>query len=75
MQRRRLPPVRLMQPIQLQVHKRFGRANSGIELPHPLPLRWRLLLRVILPVIQRIATRIIGRGFRPEHIGTALRIP
>ena len=67
-QRRRLLPVRLMQPIQLLVHKRIGRADSGISLPHPLPLRWLLLLRLILPVVQRLAARLVGRGFRPEHV-------
>jgi 2-polyprenyl-6-methoxyphenol hydroxylase-like FAD-dependent oxidoreductase len=67
-QRRRLPPVRLMQPIQVQLHKRIGRAGSGVNLPHPLPLRWRVFLRIILPVIQRVAARIVGRGFRPEHL-------
>jgi 2-polyprenyl-6-methoxyphenol hydroxylase-like FAD-dependent oxidoreductase len=69
-QRRRLPPVRLMQPIQLQLHKRIGRPGSGVNLPHPLPLRWRVFLRIILPVIQRAAARIVGRGFRPEHVRT-----
>jgi hypothetical protein len=69
-QRRRLPPVRLMQPIQLQLHKRIGRPGSGVNVPHPLPLRWRVFLRIILPVIQRAAARIVGRGFRPEHVRT-----
>ena len=69
-QRRRLPPVRLMQPIQLKLHKRIGRAGSGVNLPHPLPLRWRVFLRIILPIIQRAAARIVGRGFRPEHLRT-----
>ena len=69
-QRRRLPPVRLMQPIQLQLHKRIGRPGSGVNLPHPLPLRWRVFLRIILPVIQRAAARVVGRGFRPEHVRT-----
>ncbi|GAB3040049.1 FAD-dependent oxidoreductase [Parafrigoribacterium mesophilum] len=67
-QARRLPPVRLMQPIQLQLHKRIGRSGSGIKLPHPLPLRWRVFLRIVLPAIQRVAARMVGRGFRPEHL-------
>jgi 2-polyprenyl-6-methoxyphenol hydroxylase-like FAD-dependent oxidoreductase len=71
-QARRQPPVRLMQPIQLLLHKRIGRAGSGVNLPHPLPLRWRVFLRIILPVIRRVAARGVGRGFRPEHVGTDL---
>ncbi|MEO7006532.1 MAG: FAD-dependent oxidoreductase [Terrimesophilobacter sp.] len=69
-QARRLPPVRLMQLIQLQLHKRIGRAGSGVNLPHPLPLRWRAFLRIILPIIRRAAARVVGRGFRPEHVRT-----
>ena len=72
-QRRRMPPVRRMQPIQLQVHKRFGRADSGIDLPHPLPYRWRLVIRLLTPVVQWVAAHLVGRGFRPEHLRPGLR--
>jgi 2-polyprenyl-6-methoxyphenol hydroxylase-like FAD-dependent oxidoreductase len=69
-QRRRLPPVRRMQPIQLRVHARIARAGSGLGLPNPLPRRWRLLLWIALPLVQRIAARLVGRGFRPEHVAS-----
>jgi 2-polyprenyl-6-methoxyphenol hydroxylase-like FAD-dependent oxidoreductase len=72
-QRRRMPPVRRMQPIQLQVHKRFGRADSGIALPHPLPYRWRLVIRLLTPIVQWVAAHLVGRGFRPEHLRPGLR--
>jgi 2-polyprenyl-6-methoxyphenol hydroxylase-like FAD-dependent oxidoreductase len=66
-QRRRLPPVRAMQPLQLAVHRLIG--HRGVSLPNPLPAPARGLLRIALPVVQWIAARLVGRGFRPEHIG------
>lgn len=72
-QRRRLPPVRAMQPIQLQLHKRIANAGPGVNLPHPLPRRIRLVLRLLLPIIRRVAARVVGRGIRPEHLSPQLR--
>ncbi|HEU4806914.1 MAG TPA: FAD-dependent oxidoreductase [Homoserinimonas sp.] len=72
-QRRRLPPVRIMQPIQLQLHKRIARAGPGVNLPNPLPRRVRMVLRLVLPGIRRVAARVVGRGIRPEHISPELR--
>jgi 2-polyprenyl-6-methoxyphenol hydroxylase-like FAD-dependent oxidoreductase len=72
-QRRRLPPVRVMQPIQLQLHKRIANAGPGVNLPHPLPRRVRLVLRLLLPIIRRVAARVVGRGIRPEHLSPQLQ--
>jgi 2-polyprenyl-6-methoxyphenol hydroxylase-like FAD-dependent oxidoreductase len=72
-QRRRLPAVRIMQPIQLQLHKRIANAGPGVNLPNPLPRRIRLVLRLALPIIRRVAARVVGRGIRPEHISPELR--
>lgn len=68
-QRRRLPPVRAMQKVQLAVHRAI--ALRGVSLPHPLPRPAAVLLRLALPVVQWFAARLVGRGFRPERAGRA----
>ena len=72
-QRRRLWPVRIMQPIQLQLHKRIANAGPGVNLPNPLPRRIRFVLRLVLPVMRRVAARVVGRGIRPERLSRELR--
>ena len=64
-QRRRIAPVRTMQRIQRIVHDRIAQAAPrGRALPAPA----RGLLRVAAPVVRRVMARIIGLGFRPEHV-------
>jgi len=66
-QRRREFPTRMTQRMQLFLQRRvIGRvlasgATPGIALPIRL-LQW-------FPVLQRIPARLIGMGFRPEHLG------
>jgi 2-polyprenyl-6-methoxyphenol hydroxylase-like FAD-dependent oxidoreductase len=72
-QRRRLPPVRVMQAIQLQLHKRIARPGPGVNLPTPLPWRIRFMLRLLLPIARRVTARVVGRGIRPEHVSAELR--
>jgi 2-polyprenyl-6-methoxyphenol hydroxylase-like FAD-dependent oxidoreductase len=66
-QDRRLLPTRLTQWLQVQVQDRvlspaLGRpANSGKP---PLPMR----IARRFPILQRIPARIVGLGFRPEHV-------
>ncbi|MHA6669776.1 FAD-dependent oxidoreductase [Homoserinimonas sp. A447] len=72
-QRRRVPPVRVMQPIQLQLHKRIANAGPGVNLPHPLPARVRFVLHLLLPIVRRVAARVVGRGIRPERVSPELR--
>lgn len=72
-QRRRLPPVRVMQPVQLQLHRRIANAGPGMNLPNPLPGRIRFVLRLLLPIFRRVAARVVGRGIRPEHLSSELR--
>jgi 2-polyprenyl-6-methoxyphenol hydroxylase-like FAD-dependent oxidoreductase len=66
-QDRRLLPTRLTQWLQVQVQDRvlspaLGRpANSGKP---PLPMR----IARRFPIVQRIPARIVGLGFRPEHV-------
>jgi 2-polyprenyl-6-methoxyphenol hydroxylase-like FAD-dependent oxidoreductase len=67
-QRRRELPVRLIQGIQVLVQNRvFGPVLSGGgELKAP----WVLNLFSWLPFLRRVPARIVGMGFRPEHVRT-----
>jgi 2-polyprenyl-6-methoxyphenol hydroxylase-like FAD-dependent oxidoreductase len=67
-QRRREFPTRLTQRLQLfiqdRVISRVLRGRKQLALPWPL----RLLRR--FPVLRRIPARLVGIGFRPEHVKT-----
>jgi 2-polyprenyl-6-methoxyphenol hydroxylase-like FAD-dependent oxidoreductase len=65
-QRRREFPTRAMQAVQVFMQNRvIGRVlESREKLSPPLPLR--LLGR--WPLLQRLPARLIGLGFRPEHV-------
>ena len=71
-QRRRLWPVRLMQPIQLALHREIARPGGGAIMPNPPTTGAKIFLAVVVPVIRRVAARIVGRGFRPEKIRSDL---
>jgi 2-polyprenyl-6-methoxyphenol hydroxylase-like FAD-dependent oxidoreductase len=68
-QTRREFPTRMTQRIQIFAHKRF----IGPALATKAPLR-RLPLPLALlkyfPILRRIPARMVGLGFRPEHIHT-----
>lgn len=67
-ERRRRPPVRRMQAIQRIVHDRLA---GAAERPHVLPVGVRLALRHAAPLVRRLLARVIGHGFRPEHVRTS----
>ncbi len=70
-QRRRLFQTWITQRTQVAVHnhvtKRVLAGRGSEQLAPPLPVR--VISRV--PVLQRIAARLVGIGVRPEHIETA----
>jgi len=68
-QQRREYPTRMTQGFQVFAHKRLlGPAlNNGTHVRR-LPLPFKLLQR--LPVLRRIPARLLGLGFRPEHVRT-----
>jgi 2-polyprenyl-6-methoxyphenol hydroxylase-like FAD-dependent oxidoreductase len=74
-QRRRLPPVRRMQKLQLAAHERIARPGGLSFLPNPMPRALHLAIDAATPVIQRITARMIGRGFLPESVAPELREP
>ncbi|HLX36417.1 MAG TPA: FAD-dependent monooxygenase, partial [Candidatus Binataceae bacterium] len=66
-QRRREFPTKMTQWLQVQIQNRFiGRVLDN--QPIALPLFVRLLQR--WPILRRLPARVIGMGFRPEHIRT-----
>jgi 2-polyprenyl-6-methoxyphenol hydroxylase-like FAD-dependent oxidoreductase len=66
-QLRRLPPTKWTQALQVQAHKRLVEPTLDGEINFsPLPLPLRLLDRH--PWLRQFPARIIGMGFRPEHV-------
>lgn len=67
-QDRRDLPTRVIQKLQLAVHERvFGRTISGHGWQAP---PWPIRLFQYLPFLRRLPARMIGIGFRPEHVRT-----
>jgi 2-polyprenyl-6-methoxyphenol hydroxylase-like FAD-dependent oxidoreductase len=68
-QRRREFPTRMTQRMQLFLQERvIGRVLAGSG-PSRLPWPVRLMQR--FPVLRRIPARLVGMGFRPEHVRIA----
>lgn len=69
-QRRRELPVRLTQRLQLVIQDKFvTRVLAGGTDGLSPPLALRLMAR--LPMLRRLAARLIGMGIRPEHVKAA----
>ena len=67
-QRRREFPTRLTQRLQVLVQDRVIRQVLGSRAQLSLPWPLRLMRR--WPWLRRIPARLIGLGFRPEHVRT-----
>ena len=68
-QKRREFPTRMTQRLQVFAHKNILAPALSQRTPlRRLPLPLRLLQR--FPVLRRIPARVIGMGFRPEHVRT-----
>ena len=68
-QERREYPTRMTQRFQLFAHRHLLRpALSHKTRIRQLPLAFKLLRR--FPVLRRIPARLLGLGFRPEHVRT-----
>ncbi|HSZ61705.1 MAG TPA: FAD-dependent oxidoreductase [Terriglobales bacterium] len=71
-QERREFPTRMTQRLQVFVHKNFiGSAMNRRGPLRRLPLPLKLLQH--FPVLRRIPARMIGLGFRPEHIHSGVK--
>ena len=65
-QKRREWPTKMTQRLQLFMQKNIiSRVLSGVPSTR---LPWQLKLLRAVPLLQRIPARLIGVGFRPEHI-------
>lgn len=67
-QQRREFPTRATQKLQIAIQNQVIRRVLGSSTPLKLPFLLRLLRE--FPVLRRIPARVIGIGFRPEHIHT-----
>ena len=68
-QRRRTFPTRMTQAFQILAHKRVLRPTLNKQTTFQrLPLPFKLL--EWFPALRRIPARLIGVGFRPEHVRT-----
>jgi 2-polyprenyl-6-methoxyphenol hydroxylase-like FAD-dependent oxidoreductase len=72
-QRRREGPTKMTQRVQLMVQQRV--IKRALESADPLtpPLAIRLI--AMFPVLRRIPARMIGLGFRPEHVRSPVVSP
>jgi 2-polyprenyl-6-methoxyphenol hydroxylase-like FAD-dependent oxidoreductase len=70
-QRRREFPTRATQRLQLFLQDRVIARVLASSRTLPIPLALRLLHR--WPALRRIPARLIGVGFRPEHVRTPAR--
>lgn len=66
-QARREWPAKMTQRLQVMAHHRFF---SGTDKTLSISLPLGLILRLLAPVLRKILSRIVGIGFRPEHIET-----
>ena len=71
-QKRRMPPVARMQPIQLRLHDVIAKPGGGAFLSSPMRWWQRAIATVLLPILRQVSARIVGRGFRPEVIESQL---
>jgi len=67
-QERREWPTRMTQRMQLFIQNRVIKRVLDNAAPLSPPLAFRLLRR--FPFLRRIPARLIGMGFRPEHVQT-----
>jgi len=67
-QERRLLPTRLMQGLQLFVQDRV--ISRVLQKSGPIKVAWPVRLVNAWPFLRRIPARVLGMGFRPEHVQT-----
>jgi 2-polyprenyl-6-methoxyphenol hydroxylase-like FAD-dependent oxidoreductase len=69
-QQRREWPARMTQNIQVFIHRQMFGSRSDPERALFIPWPARALLWLLTPILRRVAARVIGIGFRAEHIRT-----
>jgi 2-polyprenyl-6-methoxyphenol hydroxylase-like FAD-dependent oxidoreductase len=71
-QRRREFPTRMTQRLQVFIHTRVL-SRVLARTPTDLPLVVKLVER--WPILRRIPARVVGVGFRPEHVASSIVKP
>ncbi len=69
-QERRTFPTVATQRLQVGIQNRIIRRVLGSSKPLNLP--WQLRLLNLFPPLRRIPARIVGMGFRPEHVASPI---
>ena len=69
LQGRRLPPVLRMQRVQRFAHRGIGALAGGASVPRLLPG----IASAVSPIVRRVLARLVGLGFRPEHVAPVIR--
>jgi 2-polyprenyl-6-methoxyphenol hydroxylase-like FAD-dependent oxidoreductase len=69
-QQRREWPTRMTQTIQVFIHRQMFSSRSDPRPPFSFPWPVRMLLGLLAPLLRRVAARVVGIGFRAEHIRT-----
>jgi len=69
-QKRREPPARRTQMLQARMHATLFGDNAAPDRAFAPPWYAALLARLFAPLLRRLGGRLIGIGFRPEHIET-----
>jgi 2-polyprenyl-6-methoxyphenol hydroxylase-like FAD-dependent oxidoreductase len=67
-QQRRMLAVRLTQALQVFVQNRV--LSSVLASTAPTTVPWPLKMLGALPFLRRVPARMVGLGFRPEHVRT-----
>jgi 2-polyprenyl-6-methoxyphenol hydroxylase-like FAD-dependent oxidoreductase len=67
-QQRREWPARMIQSIQVFIHRRMFGSRSNPERVFSIPWPARAILWLLTPLLRRVAARVIGIGFRAERI-------
>ncbi|HVB17768.1 MAG TPA: FAD-dependent oxidoreductase [Stellaceae bacterium] len=65
-ERRRTLPTKLTQALQVMIQERV--IDRVLRTSRPITAPWLLRLFNHLPFLRRIPARVIGMGFRPEHV-------
>ena len=66
-QDRRESPTRQTQRVQVFIHEHF--LSHIFESTEPIPAPWPAKLLNRFSLLRRLPARMIGMGFRPEHVG------
>jgi 2-polyprenyl-6-methoxyphenol hydroxylase-like FAD-dependent oxidoreductase len=69
-QGRRMFPTRMTQRVQVLIQNRVLGRVIGDRSGRPITAPWPVRLLKRLPILRRIPARLIGVGFRPEHVRT-----